>query len=123
MRFAVALLLLAALAYGGLAGALAQWSEQRTSGQSVQTATQFLYGMLSLLAIVTAFTWRRAARAIQMTWAITLATSGGLASVMWGDTSAVIGVVSGLAALLVALGIVWLLRTGARGMGAAVRDP
>jgi hypothetical protein len=108
--FVVALLLLAALAYSGIAGGLDQWSQEMTRGQRLQTITQFLYGGLSVVVIVTAFTWKRAARAAQMTWAIALALAGGLASVVWGETSVLIGVVSGAAALLVALGILWLLR-------------
>jgi len=108
--FVVALLLLAAFGYTGIAGGLDQWSQEMTPGQRVQTITQFLYGALSVLVIVTAFTWRRKARPTRTVWAIVLAISGGLASVVWGETGVLIGVVAGLAALLVALGILWLLR-------------
>jgi hypothetical protein len=48
---------------------------------------------------------------------VTLAA--GLASVVWGGTSLLIGLLSGAAALLIGLGIAWLLRVGARGLTSA----
>ncbi|HEX6809731.1 MAG TPA: hypothetical protein VF118_17215 [Gemmatimonadaceae bacterium] len=41
------------------------------------------------------------------------AMAGATAPVVWGRTSAAIGVVSGAASAAVALGIAWLLRVGA----------
>ncbi|MFL5462522.1 MAG: hypothetical protein ACJ79B_07120 [Gemmatimonadaceae bacterium] len=44
---------------------------------------------------------------------ISLSLAAGLASVAWGGTSLLVGLVSGIAALLIGLGIAWLLRVAA----------
>ena len=49
-------------------------------------------------------------------WTISVTLAGGLAPVVWGDSSLPIGLVAGVACLLVAWGIAWLLRVAARGL-------
>ncbi|MFL5621321.1 MAG: hypothetical protein ACJ8AB_01620 [Gemmatimonadaceae bacterium] len=44
---------------------------------------------------------------------ISLSLAAGLASVAWGGTSLLVGLVSGIAALLIGLGIAWVLRVAA----------
>jgi len=48
--------------------------------------------------------------------------AAGLASIVWGGTSVAIGVLSGGAALLTGLGVIWLLRVGARGLTPTLLD-
>ncbi len=48
-------------------------------------------------------------------WAASLALAAGLASVVWGETSVGLGVLAGVASLLIAWVMVWLLRFSARG--------
>jgi hypothetical protein len=49
-------------------------------------------------------------------WTTSVTLAAGVASVAWGQTSLLIGFISGAGALLIALGIAWLLRAGARGL-------
>lgn len=46
--------------------------------------------------------------------ALVAAITGALAPVVWGGSSRAIGLLSGVASFVVALGIVWLLWIGAR---------
>jgi hypothetical protein len=114
-----ALVLLLGLAWAGLSGGFSQLSESTTSGRKAQTLSQLAYGAFSLLSVVTTFVGRRwhAAMLIGLISSVTVAA--GLASIVWGGTSIAIGVISGGAALLTGLGVIWLLRVGARGLVAA----
>ena len=109
----VAVLLLLGLAWTGIRGGIDQLSGMHNTGQTIQTALQLVYGVFSVLSIVTVFWAPRWNRAILVCWTIALALAGGLGATAWGGTSALIGVVSGLAAGLVGAGIAWLLRYGA----------
>ena len=107
---AIALLLLLGLAWLGLSGGLRQLSESRSLGEKAQTSSQFAYGLFALLAVITTVWSRRLERSALLGLGICLALAGGLASVVWGGTGWGIGLVSGVAALLVAVAIGWLLR-------------
>lgn len=108
----IAAVLLLGLAWTGLSGYLNQMSQSLTPGQGVQTVTQGLYGAFALLCVVTVF-WGRGLRVwMQRGFVVTATLAAGLASVVWGDSSIGIGLVSGAAGLLVAMAIVWLLRKG-----------
>ena len=109
----LAVLLLLGLAWTGIHGGIDQLSGIHTTAQKIQTAFQFIYGVFSLLSIVTVYWAQRWNPAILVCWTIALAFAGGLGATAWGGTSALIGVVSGLAAGLVGAGIAWLLRYGA----------
>ncbi|MFL5526668.1 MAG: hypothetical protein ACJ79I_09635 [Gemmatimonadaceae bacterium] len=78
-----------------------------------QTFTQFGFGLFALLSVLTAFWARSWNRLMLVTWMISLSLAAGLASVAWGGTSLLVGLVSGIAALLIGLGIAWLLRVAA----------
>ncbi|HKE91904.1 MAG TPA: hypothetical protein VKB45_16335 [Gemmatimonadales bacterium] len=111
--FLFAIVLLLVLSWTGISGGVSQLSNARTAGQTVQTAFQFAYGVCALLGITTTFWWRRWNRPLLASWTIALAFAGGLGAYSWGGTSALIGVVSGLAAGLIGAGVAWLLRFGA----------
>jgi ammonia channel protein AmtB len=98
------------LAWIGLSGGLHQLSQARTPGQMVQTLTQFGFGVFALLSLVTTFRAQRWNPLMLVGWVISLSLAAGLASVVWGDTSLWVGLVSGSAALVIGLGIAWLAR-------------
>lgn len=116
---AIAVLLFLGLAWTGIAGGINQLPQSQTTGQTAQTIAQLAYGFFALLSVVTTFWGRRWTFLVLGCWAISLMLAAGLASVVWGGTSLGIGLLSGGAALLIALGIAWLLRVGARGLTSA----
>jgi len=109
----VAIVLLLALAWTGISGGISQLSQTHTSGQMAQTMMQLGYGSFAALSVVTTFWAQRWNRLLLACWVVATSFAAGMASVVWGDTSAFMGFVSGAAACLVALGIAWLLHTGA----------
>jgi hypothetical protein len=108
-----AVVLLLGLARTGIEGGITQLPGAKTVGQKLQTVLQLLYGVLALMSTATAFRGERWNRLVLVCWTIALALTAGLASVVWGGTSLLIGVVSGMAAGLIGGGIAWLLRIGA----------
>jgi len=98
------------LAWIGLSGGLHQLPQSRTPGQMVQTLTQFGFGFFALLSLVTTFRAQRWNPLMLASWVISLSLAAGLASVVWGGTSLLVGLVSGSVALLIGLGIAWLVR-------------
>lgn len=106
------------LSWTGLTGGIHQLSQSRTTGQLLQTLTQFSFALFGLLSIVTTVWARRWNGTMLVCWTLSLTCAAALASVVWGNTTLLIGVVSGVAALLIALGIASLLRVGARGLRA-----
>ena len=119
LLLAIALLLLLALAYTGIAGGIDQFNQSThsryTIGQIVQTVLQLAFGGLSLTVIAVWFWARQWSRAVFSLFVASVALAGGLAPVVWGESSVLIGIVSGVASLLIAWGMVWLLRLSARG--------
>lgn len=109
-------LLLLWLAWTGLSQGVNQLSQSQTTGQIAQTITQLSFGLLALLSLVTTFWSRRWNPLMLAGWTVSVTLAAGLASVVWGGTSLLVGVLSGAAALLIGLGIAWLLRVGARGL-------
>ena len=116
---AVALVVLLCLAWLGISGGLHQIPQSHTPGQIAQTASQLAYGIFALLSAATTFWGRAWSRVVLICWLASVTLAAGLASVVWGGTSLVVGLLSGLAAFLVALAITWLLRVGARGLTGA----
>jgi len=112
----LALVLLLGFAWAGLSGGFSQLSQSSTIGRKVQTFSQLAYGAFSLLSVVTTFVGRRWQAAMLIGWTLSVTVAAGLASIVWGGTSVAIGVLSGGAALLTGLGIIWPLRVGARGL-------
>ena len=116
MLVGLAILLLLALAYTGIRGAIDQFSNaENTPAQLLQTSTQLAFGVASL-ALIGSWFWRpQWSRAVSLAFVVALGLAGGLAPVVWAHQGIGIGVVSGVASALVAWGIVWLLRFGANG--------
>lgn len=103
------------MAWTGIPGGLDQFSQANlTWGQQVQSVAQLAYGALGLLSLVVWFWARRWSGSVFIGWAASLALAAGLAAVVWGGTSIGVGVLSGVASLLIAWVMVWLLRFSAR---------
>jgi hypothetical protein len=108
---AATVLLLLALAFEGIVGGVGQWPHSFTAGQHAQSAAQVLYGVCALLSIATAIRWREFASPVQLGFIASSVAAASLASVAWGGESYWSGVLAGLAALVIALLLVWMLRT------------
>jgi hypothetical protein len=112
---AIAITLFLALAWVGVTGAFRQFSTTNTTGQQLQSASQLTYGILSAVSVAAWFWARRWSRPSFVGFVLSLALAGGLAPVVWGESTVALGVLSGVASLLIAWGFVWLLRFSAHG--------
>lgn len=104
------LLVLAAVAWGTLTGALQQLPRAQTLGQRIETAIQLVCACLSLLALVTCFWKRRWAPAVRAGWAASLPITAGLSALVWGPPLPGIALLFAAGTLLVALALNWVLR-------------
>jgi len=109
-----AILLFVGLAWTGISGGLNQLPQSPALGQKVQTVTQLAYSILSLVALAAWFWARRWSGLAFTAWEICLAVAAGLAAVVWGETTVVVGVLTGIASFVIGWGIAWLLRFSAR---------
>ena len=116
---ALALFLLLGFDWLGLRGGISNLPDSHSLGQKAQTFAQFAYGVFATLGVVTTFWGRRWHSLVIGAWAVAITFAAGLASAVWGSTSLGIAVLSGAAALLIALVVTWLLRVGARGLTSA----
>jgi len=107
---AVTLLILAAIAWGTLAGGLHQLPRSVTPGQKAETGVQLSCSLLSLLVTATCFWQRSRARAVRTVWVIALAATAGLSSLVWGPPMAGTALLFATATSLVALGLLGVLR-------------
>lgn len=104
------------LAWTGVTQGVNQMGQSRTPGQVIQTVTQFAFGLFAALSLVTTFWWRRWNRRMLGALIVSLTLAGGLASIIWGGTSILMGCAAGAATLLISLGLAWVLRFAARGL-------
>jgi len=107
-----AVLLLLALTWLGVSGGIRQIPQSHTPGELIQSVAQLSYGVFSLLGVLTRLRPDRWGRLVLGCWVASMTVAGGFAPVVWGGASVGTGLVSGAAVVLVALGIVWLLRAG-----------
>jgi hypothetical protein len=110
----IVILMFLGLAWTGIWGGLNQLPESPALGQKIQTVTQLAYGILSLVALGAWFWARRWSQLAFTAWEICLAIAAGLAVVVWGDETVVVGVLTGVASFAIGWGIAWLLRFSAR---------
>jgi hypothetical protein len=106
----LAVLLLLALTFEGITGGVRQLPQSDTPGQIAQSVAQLLYGVFALLVIATAIRWREFATIVQLAFVASCVVAASLAAIVWGATSILEGALTGCAALVVALLLVWLLR-------------
>lgn len=111
---AIGVLLLVALAWLGLSGGVRQWPLSQGAGETAQTVAQLAYGLLSVLSILTTRWGRRWAPLVLAGWALSITIAAGLAPVVWGGSGWPSGLLAAAAALLIAVGIIGMLRSGGR---------
>ena len=109
---ALALLLLLAVAWGALAGAVRNAPRSRSLGQQVETGVQLVCGALSLLGAATGVAWRRWRAPVLAAWAVSLATAAGLSGLVWGPPMPSVAAGFAVGALLVAFAVVRALIAG-----------
>ena len=102
------------LAYTGLTGGVQQYPEIHSTGQWFQTAFQLAFGVFSVLSLIVTFRVKHWRRWVFPGFALSVALAAGMAPVVWGQQGLLTGVAAGVASLLIAAVIVWLLRGGAR---------
>lgn len=107
---AVSLMLLLIIAWMAISGSLDQLPRSKTIGQKVQTIIQLICGLMSLMTVITLFRWKRWGRPIQNTWVASLVITAGLSALVWGPPMPLIVLIFGIAALLFAAGVLWMLR-------------
>ena len=112
---------LLAMAWTGVSQGINQFPQSKTAGQIAQTLTQFAFGVFAFLSLVTTFWGRHWNYLMLAGWTLSVTLAAGLATVVWGGTSLLIGIVTGTVSFLFAFGIAWLLRVGARAIGVAER--
>lgn len=109
----VALLLLLGLTWMGLFGGGSLLPASQSQGQKVQAFAQMAFGVFALLSAVTTFWARRWWPFALAGFALTLSLAAGLFVVVWNRTTVMMGIATGVMALLVSSAIIWLLRAGA----------
>lgn len=107
---ALVVVLLLALTFEGIVGGVSQFPHSITGLQNVQSAAQVLYGVCALFSIVTAIQWRQFAVLVQIGFVASSVVATSLAAVSWGNQSYWSGLISGVAALVVASLLVWAVR-------------
>ena len=110
--FVVGVLLLLGLTWLGVSGGVHQIPQSHTPGEWIQSIAQLVYGMLSLMGLLTRFRRSGWSRVMLWCWVVSMMLAAGLAPVVWGGTTIGVGLVSAGAVGLLALGIVWLVRAG-----------
>lgn len=107
---AIGVLLLVVLAWTGVSGSIEQYAEMHTTAQQLQTAAQLAFGITSILALIVTFRAARWGRAAYIAFVASVTLAGGLAPYAWGGQAIGPSVAAGVASLVVAWLIVWLVR-------------
>ena len=100
-------LLLLATAYLGLTGGFALVREAHTGAQKLATGTELLYGLTALLTLVAMASRHRWTLPVLIVWAAAMTATSGLAPVVWGNTSVMVGAESGAAVGVILVLILW----------------
>lgn len=95
---------------GEVAGAQNGW-------QRMAALIEAGYGLFGLAGAGALWIGHRWTRPLLLGWAVLITLTGGLAPVVWGETSIGIGIGSGIASGLVALIVVWLAQNALRNSG------
>jgi hypothetical protein len=109
----VAVILLLALAFTAISGGVDQWPHWNTFETRLQSAAQILNGFSALLIIATQFVWRSLRRTVAIGFVVTSVLSAGLAPIVWAGATLIRGLLTAVAALGVAVIILWMFRYGA----------
>ncbi|MGH7649046.1 MAG: hypothetical protein ACREND_13080 [Gemmatimonadaceae bacterium] len=107
------MVLVLAFAANGLYGGIGQLHEAVSRGERVQSYLQIALGVIGILVPIAIVAAWRSAGIIVVCWTVVVTLAGGMAPVVWARSPTRVGLIAGVACLVIALGIVWLLRTGA----------
>src|SRR5262245_13993745 len=91
----LALIFFAALSAQGFWAGYQQLAESQTTGQWIQTASQWVWGTLGTIITVQLVRRRTLQPALEWLWGGALTLSGAIAAVVWGGSSILIGTLSG----------------------------
>ncbi len=106
----ICIILLLIISWIAITGWLDQLPRSETIGQKAETFIQLTCGILSLMTILTLYLWKKWAQIIQYAWAVSLVITAGLSALVWGPPMPHIALIFGVAALLLATGILKVLR-------------
>ena len=110
----IGVLLTLLLAYTGLTGGVQQYPGIHSTGQWFQTSFQLAFGVFSVLSLIVTFRVKHWRRWVFPGFVLSTTLAAGLAPVAWGHQGLWTGLLAGVASLLIAAVIVWLLRGGER---------
>jgi len=113
----VAVILLLALAFTGIAGGVDQWSHWPTIQHRIQLGSQIVYGVSALLILITSVRWRHLRRYSEFGFVLGGVIAASLATVVWGGGSVGRGAVTGVVALAITCAIVWMVHAGVDSFG------
>jgi len=107
--------LVALCASSGIGGAMDEWRSAETAGQRIASATEVLYGVLSV-AVLLAMAFRpRWVTPLLVAWGAALTVTGAMAAVVWGGAAWWAGAVGGAGVLGVVALVLWAWRAHLRG--------
>lgn len=102
------------VAWMTFSGGLGQLARSQSPGQRLETTVQLACGVLSLLAVLTCFRWRRWQAKVLGAWAVSLSAAAGISSLVWGPPSVSVALIFAGGAALFALGVSRLVQRGSQ---------
>ena len=115
LRYVAATLSLA-FAFLGINGWWNQLSQCDTAGRLIQTFAQLGYGAVGLLVGGLLIAKRLVPKILEWSWIGTMTIAGGMAPIVWADSGILSGVAGAIAAMVIALGTIWLTRRVSRAL-------
>lgn len=120
VRLWAVVVLLLFCAYGGIVVGLDALRSVSTPGQRIAGASQLVYGISAVAALLALLLRRRWSMPLLLVWGAALTLTGGMAPVVWGEQNALVGLL-GAAVVAPIVGLVlWACRSHNRG---AVSSP
>ncbi len=105
----LSIIFLLIIAWLALSGGIDQLSRSLTASQLIQTIIQIICGVLSITVLLSIFIGKSWVKSIQHAWSASLVLTAAMSALVWGPPMPIIAMVFGIAAFLVAKGIVWLM--------------
>jgi hypothetical protein len=115
VRLWAVVVLLLFCAYSGIVGGLDALRSVSTPGQRIAGASQLVYGISAVAALLALLLRRRWSMPLLLVWGAALTLTGGMAPVVWGEQNALVGLL-GAAVVAPIVGLVlWACRSHNRG--------
>lgn len=106
--FVFLVLLLLLTGYVGLRDGLTGTHEALGAGQWATTTTQLLYGVFAILTLTSMGARLRIATRFLYGWCIATTLTSGLAPVVYGGATLIVGAAGGVAGAIIAIIVLWL---------------